>query len=144
MSENRKSVFFSKQSLEIIGQFSSGRLNSIIERYSALIDTKNIDIVFSNKELEILYEISKETATRERGDWQDLKKEKLILKLSKSTEYFDINGIIEKLSKLNNYEELSLIEKIENYWLSERIRLFNEYRNNKCHFSKMMSANYQR
>ena len=131
MSENRKSVFFSKQSLEIIGQFSSGRLNSIIERYSALIDTKNIDIVFSNKELEILYEISKETATRERGDWQDLKKEKLILKLSKSTEYFDINGIIEKLSKLNNYEELSLIEKIENYWLSERIRLFNEYRNNK-------------
>ena len=118
MSENRKSVFFSKQSLEIIGQFSSGRLNSIIERYSALIDTKNIDIVFSNKELEILYEISKETATRERGDWQDLKKEKLILKLSKSTEYFDINGIIEKLSKLNNYEELSLIEKIENYWLS--------------------------
>ena len=131
MSENRKSVFFSKQSLEIIGQFSSGRLNSIIERYSALIDTKNIDIVFSNKELEILYEISKETATRERGDWQDLKKEKLILKLSKNTEYFDINGIIEKLSKLNNYEELSLIEKIENYWLSERIRLFNEYRNNK-------------
>jgi len=131
MSENRKSVFFSKQSLEIIGQFSSGRLNSIIERYSALIDTKNIDIVFSNKELEILYEISKETATRERGDWQDLKKEKLILKLSKSTEYFDINGIIEKLSKLNTYEELSLIEKIENYWLSERIRLFNEYRNNK-------------
>ncbi|HNL80923.1 MAG TPA: hypothetical protein PKL69_11360, partial [Agitococcus sp.] len=114
-----------------IGQFSSGRLNSIIERYSALIDTKNIDIVFSNKELEILYEISKETATRERGDWQDLKKEKLILKLSKSTEYFDINGIIEKLSKLNTYEELSLIEKIENYWLSERIRLFNEYRNNK-------------
>ena len=131
MSENRKSVFFSKQSLEIIGQFSSGRLNSIIERYSALIDTKNIDIVFSNKELEILYEISKETATRERGDWQDLKKEKLILKLSKSTEYFDINGIIEKLSKLNTYEELSLIEKIENYWLSERIRLFNEYRNSK-------------
>lgn len=131
MSENRKSVFFSKQSLEIIGQFSSGRLNSIIERYSALIDTKNIDIIFSNKELEILYEISKETATRERGDWQDLKKEKLILKLSKSTEYFDINGIIEKLSKLNTYEELSLIEKIENYWLSERIRLFNEYRNNK-------------
>lgn len=131
MSENRKSVFFSKQSLEIIGQFSSGRLNSIIERYSALIDTKNIDIVFSNKELQILYEISKETATRERGDWQDLKKEKLILKLSKSTEYFDINGIIEKLSKLNTYEELSLIEKIENYWLSERIRLFNEYRNNK-------------
>ena len=131
MSENRKSVFFSKQSLEIIGQFSSGRLNSIIERYSALIDTKNIDIVFSNKELEILYEISKETATRERGDWQDLKKEKLILKLSKSTEYFDINCIIEKLSKLNTYEELSLIEKIENYWLSERIRLFNEYRNNK-------------
>ena len=131
MSENRKSVFFSKQSLEIIGQFSSGRLNSIIERYSALIDTKNIDIVFSNKELEVLYEISKETATRERGDWQDLKKEKLILKLSKNTEYFDINGIIEKLSKLNNYEELSLIEKIENYWLSERIRLFNEYRNNK-------------
>lgn len=131
MSENRKSVFFSKQSLEIIGQFSSGRLNSIIERYSALIDTKNIDIIFSNKELEILYEISKETATRERGDWQDLKKEKLILKLSKSTEYFDINGIIERLSKLNTYEELSLIEKIENYWLSERIRLFNEYRNNK-------------
>ena len=131
MSENRKSVFFSKQSLEIIGQFSSGRLNSIIERYSALIDTKNIDIVFSNKELEVLYEISKETATRERGDWQDLKKEKLILKLSKNTEYFDINGIIEKLSKLNTYEELSLIEKIENYWLSERIRLFNEYRNNK-------------
>jgi len=53
MSENRKSVFFSKQSLEIIGQFSSGRLNSIIERLGKSEEYKTVLNEISNKELEI-------------------------------------------------------------------------------------------
>ncbi len=27
--------------------------------------------------------------------------------------------------KIDNFEEIFLIEKLENYWLDERIRLFN-------------------
>lgn len=33
--------------------------------------------------------------------------------------------------KIDNFEEIFLIEKLENYWLDDRIRLFNEYRNSK-------------
>ena len=73
MSENRKSVFFQINSLDIIRLFSTGRLNAILERYEWLIDTK----------------------------------------------------------KLDKFEEIFLIENLENYWLDEGIRLFNEYRNIK-------------
>lgn len=131
MSENRKSVFFSKKSLEVIRLFSSGRLNSIIERYESLIDTKKIDSIFLVEEMEYLYHISKESATKERSPWQNLKVKEVISKINKTTLDFNKKNIISKLEKLDKFEEISLIEKIENYWLDERIRLFNEYRNSK-------------
>lgn len=48
-----------------------------------------------------------------------------------------LNAIIERYEslidtkKLDKFEGIFLIEKLENYWLNERIRLFNEYRNIK-------------
>jgi hypothetical protein len=43
MSANRKSVFLSDSSLDILGPFSSGRLNGIIEKYGYLIQTQELD-----------------------------------------------------------------------------------------------------
>ena len=51
MSANRKSVFLSDSSLDILGPFSSGRLNGIIEKYGHLIQTQEIAALFSPSEL---------------------------------------------------------------------------------------------
>ena len=42
MSANRKSVFLSDHALDILGPFSSGRLNGIIEKYGHLIQTQEL------------------------------------------------------------------------------------------------------
>ena len=55
MSANRKSVFLSDSSLDILGPFSSGRLNGIIEKYGHLIQTQEIAALFSPSELALLY-----------------------------------------------------------------------------------------
>ena len=47
MSANRKSVFLSDHALDILGPFSSGRLNGIIEKYGHLIQTLRNFLVFS-------------------------------------------------------------------------------------------------
>ncbi len=131
MSDNRKSVFLSNISLKIIGAFSSGRLNAIIERYGILINADCIDGIFSKAEMQILYDISKESATREKSSWEDLKATKLIFKIKQLNLDFNKEEFISKLLNINKNEEMALVEKIESYWLDERVRLFNEYRENK-------------
>jgi hypothetical protein len=131
MSDNRKSVFLSNISLKIIGSFSSGRLNAIIERYGILINADCIDGIFSKAEMQILYDISKESATREKSSWEDLKATKLIFKIKQLNLDFNKEEFISKLLNINKNEEMALVEKIESYWLDERVRLFNEYRENK-------------
>ncbi len=131
MSDNRKSVFLSNISLKIIGAFSSGRLNAIIERYGILINADCIDSIFSKAEMQILYDISKESATREKSSWEDLKATKLVFKIKQLNLDFNKEEFISKLLKINKNEEMALVEKIESYWLDERVRLFNEYRENK-------------
>jgi hypothetical protein len=51
MSANRKSVFLSDHALDILGPFSSGRLNGIIEKYGHLIQTQELDATFSPSDL---------------------------------------------------------------------------------------------
>jgi hypothetical protein len=51
MSANRKSVFLSDHALDILGPFSSGRLNGIIEKYGYLIQTQELDATFSPSDL---------------------------------------------------------------------------------------------
>ena len=131
MSDNRKSVFLSNISLKIIGAFSSGRLNAIIERYGILINADCIDDIFSKAEMQFLYDISKESATREKSSWEDLKATKLVFKIKQLNSDFNKEELVSKLLNLKKNEEMSLVEKIESYWLDERVRLFNEYRENK-------------
>ncbi len=131
MSENKKSVFFSNKSLQILGLFSSGRLNAIIDRYHSLITNISIEHIFLENELDLLYKISKEIATKEKMDWQDLSVNNLVQKIDKFPNDFDNEKVILKLQKLDKLQELSLIEKLEKYWLDERVKLFNEYRLNK-------------
>ena len=71
MSANRKSVFLSDHALDILGPFSSGRLNGIIEKYGHLIQTQEIAALFSPSELALLYQITKEKATQERESWRE-------------------------------------------------------------------------
>lgn len=131
MSENKKSVFFSNKSLQILGLFSSGRLNAIIDRYHSLITNISMEHIFLENELDLLYKVSRETATKEKMDWQDLSVNNLVQKIDKFPNDFDNEKVILKLQKLDKLQELSLIEKLEKYWLDERVKLFNEYRLNK-------------
>jgi hypothetical protein len=71
MSANRKSVFLSDSSLDILGPFSSGRLNGIIEKYGYLIQTQELDAIFSPSELALIYQVTKEKATQERESWRE-------------------------------------------------------------------------
>ena len=132
MSDNRKSVFLSNLSSEIIGDFSSGRLNAIIERYGVLIKSQNIETLFSSVEMNILFDVSKESATRERSPWEDLQSKTLVSKIKTYTKCeFDKDVLSFKLLNLSIAQEMALVEKIEKYWVAERVRLFNEYRANK-------------
>lgn len=132
MSDNRKSVFLSNLSSEIIGSFSSGRLNSIIERYGVLIKTQNIENLFSPLEMNILFDVSKVSATRERSPWEDLQAKTLVSKIKTYTKCeFNKDELSSKLLNLSIAQEMALVEKIEKYWVAERVRLFNEYRESK-------------
>ena len=132
MSDNRKSVFLSNLSSEIIGSFSSGRLNSIIERYGVLIKTQNIENLFSPLEMNILFDVSKVSATRERSPWEDLQAKTLVSKIKTYTKCeFNKDELLLKLLNLSIAQEMALVEKIEKYWVAERVMLFNEYRESK-------------
>ncbi len=132
MSDNRKSVFLSNLSSEIIGSFSSGRLNSIIERYGVLIKTQNIENLFSPLEMNILFDVSKVSATRERSPWEDLQAKTLVSKIKTYTKCeFNKDELSLKLLNLSIAQEMALVERIEKYWVAERVRLFNEYRESK-------------
>ncbi len=132
MSDNRKSVFLSNSSSEIIGAFSSGRLNAIIERYGVLIKTQNIEILFSPLEMNILFDVSKVSATRERSPWEDLQAKTLVSKIKTYTKCeFNKDELLLKLLNLSIAQEMALVEKIEKYWVAERVMLFNEYRESK-------------
>mgnify|MGYP003553613166 FL=1 len=132
MSDNRKSVFLSNLSSEIIGSFSSGRLNSIIERYGVLIKTQNIENLFSPLEINILFDVSKVSATRERSPWEDLQAKTLVSKIKTYTKCeFNKDELSLKLLNLSIAQEMALVERIEKYWVAERVKLFNEYRESK-------------
>ena len=132
MSDNRKSVFLSNLSSEIIGSFSSGRLNSIIERYGVLIKTQNIENLFSLLEMNILFDVSKVSATRERSPWEDLQAKTLVSKIKTYTKCeFNKDELSLKLLNLSIAQEMALVERIEKYWVAERVKLFNEYRESK-------------
>ena len=81
--------------------------------------------------MQFLYDISKESATREKSSWEDLKATKLVFKIKQLNSDFNKEELVSKLLNLKKNEEMSLVEKIESYWLDERVRLFNEYRENK-------------
>ena len=81
--------------------------------------------------MQFLYDISRESATREKSSWEDLKATKLVFKIKQLNLDFNKEEFISKLLKINKNEEMALVEKIESYWLDERVRLFNEYRENK-------------
>ena len=114
MSDNRKSVFLSNLSSEIIGSFSSGRLNSIIERYGVLIKTQNIENLFSPLEMNILFDVSKVSATRERSPWEDLQAKTLVSKIKTYTKCeFNKDELLLKLLNLSIAQEMALVERIE-------------------------------
>lgn len=124
MSDNRKSVFLSNLSSEIIGSFSSGRLNSIIERYGVLIKTQNIENLFSPLEMNILFDVSKVSATRERSPWEDLQAKTLVSKIKTYTKCeFNKDELSLKLLNLSIAQEMALVERIEKYWVAERVKL---------------------
>ena len=132
MSDNRKSVFLSNLSSEIIGSFSSGRLNSIIERYGVLIKTQNIENLFSPRGMNIVFDVSKVSATRERSPWEDLQAKTLVSKIKTYTKCeFNKDELSLKLLNLSIAQEMALVERIEKYWVAERVKLFNEYRESK-------------
>lgn len=132
MSDNRKSVFLSVLSSEIIGSFSSGRLNAIIERYGVLIKSQNIDNLFSQLEMNILFDISEMSATRERTPWEELRAKTLVSKIKSYAKCeFNKDELSLKLLNLSIAQEMALVEKIEKYWVAERVKIFNEYRESK-------------
>ena len=69
MSANRKSVFYLRNHSVLLA-FTSGRLNSIIERYGYLLKTQDIADVFSPSQLALIYQVTKERATKERESWR--------------------------------------------------------------------------
>ena len=134
MSENRKSVFLSDSSLNILGQFSSGRLNGIIEKYGYLIQTQELTTVFSPTELDIIYQATKEKATQERESWRELTAialEKLLNAAKTADNSRDIDHLIARIYRLTPLQEIALIDAIEMHWADERVRLFKAYQERK-------------
>ena len=134
MSENRKSVFLSDSSLNILGQFSSGRLNGIIEKYGYLIQTQELTTVFSPTELDIIYQATKEKATQERESWRELTAialEKLLNAAKTADNSRDIDHLIARIYRLTPLQEIALIDAIEMHWADERARLFKAYQERK-------------
>ena len=134
MSENRKSVFLSDSSLNILGPFSSGRLNGIIEKYGYLIQTQELTTVFSPTELDIIYQATKEKATQERESWQELTAialEKLLNAAKTADNSRDIDHLIARIYRLTPLQEIALIDAIEMHWADERARLFKAYQERK-------------
>lgn len=134
MSENRKSVFLSDSSLSILGPFSSGRLNGIIEKYGYLIQTQELTTVFSPTELDIIYQATKEKATQERESWRELTAialEKLLNAAKTADNSRDIDHLIARIYRLTPLQEIALIDAIEMHWADERTRLFKAYQERK-------------
>ena len=134
MSENRKSVFLSDSSLDILGPFSSGRLNGIIEKYGYLIQTQELTTVFSPTELDIIYQATKEKATQERESWRELTAialEKLLNAAKTADNSRDIDHLIARVYRLTPLQEIALIDAIEMHWADERVRLFKAYQERK-------------
>jgi len=134
MSENRKSVFLSDSSINILGPFSSGRLNGIIEKYGYLIQTQELTTVFSPTELDIIYQATKEKATQERESWQELTAialEKLLNAAKTADNSRDIDHLIARIYRLTPLQEIALIDAIEMHWADERARLFKAYQERK-------------
>lgn len=134
MSENRKSVFLSDSSLNILGPFSSGRLNGIIEKYGYLIQTQELTTVFSPTELDIIYQATKEKATQERESWRELTAialEKLLNAAKTVDNSRDIDHLIARIYSLTPLQEIALIDAIEMHWADERARLFKAYQERK-------------
>ena len=134
MSENRKSVFLSDSSLDILGPFSSGRLNGIIEKYGYLIQTQELDAMFSPSDLALIYQVTKEKATQERESWKEFTAtglEKLLNAAQTTANSHDIEALITRIYRLNPLQEIALIEAIERHWAEERVRLFKAYQERK-------------
>ncbi len=134
MSENRKSVFLSDSSLNILGPFSSGRLNGIIEKYGYLIQTQELTAIFSSTELDIIYQATKEKATQERESWRELTAialEKLLNAAKTADNSRDIDHLIARIYRLTPLQEIALIDAIEMHWADERAQLFKAYQERK-------------
>ena len=134
MSANRKSVFLSDHALDILGPFSSGRLNGIIEKYGYLIKTQELDATFSPSDLALIYQVTKEKATQERESWKEFTAtglEKLLNAAQTTANSHDIEALITRIYRLNPLQEIALIEAIERHWAEERVRLFKAYQDRK-------------
>jgi hypothetical protein len=134
MSENRKSVFLSDSSLDILGPFSSSRLNGIIEKYGHLIQTQELAALFSPRELALLYQVTKEKATQERESWREFTArplEKLLNATKTADNSRDIDHLIARIYRLTPLQEIALIDAIEMHWADERARLFKAYQERK-------------
>jgi hypothetical protein len=134
MSANRKSVFLSDSSLDILGPFSSGRLNGIIEKYGHLIKTQELAATFSPSDLAMIYQVTKEKATQERESWKEFTAtglEKLLNTAKTAANSHNIEALITRIYRLNPLQEIALIEAIERHWAEERVRLFKAYQERK-------------
>ena len=134
MSANRKSVFLSDHALDILGPFSSGRLNGIIEKYGHLMQTQELDAMFSPSDLALIYQVTKEKATQERESWKEFTAtglEKLLNAAQTTANSHDIEALITRIYRLNPLQEIALIEAIERHWAEERVRLFKAYQERK-------------
>ncbi len=134
MSANRKSVFLSAHALDILGPFSSGRLNGIIEKYGHLIQTQELDAMFSPSDLALIYQVTKEKATQERESWKEFTAtglEKLLNAVKTTANSHNIEALITRIYRLNPLQEIALIEAIERHWAEERVRLFKAYQDQK-------------
>ena len=134
MSANRKSVFLSDHALDILGPFSSGRLNGIIEKYGHLIKTQELDAMFSPSDLALIYQVTKEKATQERESWKEFTAtglEKLLNAVKTTANSHNIEALITRIYRLNPLQEIALIEAIERHWAEERVRLFKAYQDQK-------------
>ena len=134
MSANRKSVFLSDHALDILGPFSSGRLNGIIEKYGHLIKTQELDAMFSPSDLALIYQVTKEKVTKERESWKEFTAtglEKLLNTAKTAANSHNIEALITRIYRLNPLQEIALIEAIERHWAEERVRLFKAYQERK-------------
>ena len=134
MSANRKSVFLSDSSLSILGPFSSGRLNGIIEKYGYLLRTQELAALFSLIELDMIYQLTKEKAIHERESWLELTRpalEKLLKAAKTSANSTEIDDLLYRIDRLTPLQEIALIDAIELYWADERVRLFQAYQQRK-------------